>query len=241
MQELIKVVQENDRLTVLGRDLHEFLEIGKDYSTWFKGVLSYGFVEGVDYLILQFPKNGESENSGIAGNFMRQKIDHQLTLDMAKEISMIQRNEKGREARKYFIECENKLKLKPLKKWEMYLELSKIEKEKELLEEQNKLNAPKVFVYDAIMDIKDTYTIIELANFMEIPPRKCSKWLRDNKFAYHNKNKQLRPYNNYGINGHNYLTLKVRLPDGNILSTAQARVTSKGLSYFVSKYKEELK
>lgn len=83
------------------RILHEFLDVGKNFPAWIKGRISqYGFVEGQDYL-LTFSKTGERKNV---------KVNHyHLTLDMAKELSMVERNAKGRQARRYFIDCEKKL------------------------------------------------------------------------------------------------------------------------------------
>lgn len=86
------------------RELHEFLGVGKDFSTWIKDrIVKYDFVENEDYCRL--PENGELENTGF-----QSKIDYILTIDMAKEISMVQNNEKGKEVRKYFIEIERKFK-----------------------------------------------------------------------------------------------------------------------------------
>lgn len=92
----------NDTIqTVNARDLHAFLEVGKDFSTWIKGrVDQYGFAEGVDYVC--------SPNPGSEGRGGGNKKDYHLTIDMAKELSMVERNEKGRQARRYFIECERR-------------------------------------------------------------------------------------------------------------------------------------
>lgn len=83
----------------MGRDLHEFLEVKKDYTDWFKRMVGYGFTEGEDFS----PVWGKSTGG-------RPKQDHIMSLDMAKEISMIQRTERGKQARQYFIECERRLK-----------------------------------------------------------------------------------------------------------------------------------
>lgn len=89
--------------TVNARELHKFLESRQDFSTWIKSrVEQYGFEENVDYLIHKFM---EQLPSGA-----KQKIDYHITIDMAKELAMVERNDKGREVRKYFIECERKLK-----------------------------------------------------------------------------------------------------------------------------------
>ncbi|QBY41945.1 antA/AntB antirepressor family protein [Arsenophonus nasoniae] len=93
----------NDALiqTVNARDLHAFLESKQDFSTWIKKRISdYGFVENKDFI--RFHKKMEANNATI--------IDYYISLDMAKELSMVERNEKGKQARQYFIECERQAK-----------------------------------------------------------------------------------------------------------------------------------
>lgn len=95
--------QESEIKTVNARDLHAFLGVGKDFSTWIKDRISkYNLVENQDFLV--FPNFGENPKGG------RPAIDYFLTLDIAKEISMAENNEKGKQARQYFIECERQLK-----------------------------------------------------------------------------------------------------------------------------------
>lgn len=101
--ELIKITQdENGNSVVSGRELHEFLEVKTPYKDWFPRMVEYGFAENVDFISLA--QKCAKPNGG------RPKIDHALTLDMAKEISMIQRTEKGKQARQYFIEVEKAFK-----------------------------------------------------------------------------------------------------------------------------------
>ncbi len=89
--------------TCNARELHSFLEVGRDFSNWITSrVEKYGFVEGEDYLVA---KSGEQLPSGT-----KWKIEYTLTLDMAKELAMVERNDKGRQARRYFIECERQLR-----------------------------------------------------------------------------------------------------------------------------------
>lgn len=106
MEELIKLTYNNDRITVLARDLHEFLEIGTAFKDWFPRMCEYGFEEGIDFNPLKIEQVRQEGNR----NVTRQLQDYQLTIEMAKEIAMIQRNEKGKQARQYFIKCENQLK-----------------------------------------------------------------------------------------------------------------------------------
>lgn len=92
MNELINVqMNENQEPIVSGRDLHEFLDVSTKYTDWFKRMCEYGFVENVDYILLP---NFEKQNGSGGHN----KIDHHLKIDMAKEISMIQRTDRGKQA-----------------------------------------------------------------------------------------------------------------------------------------------
>jgi anti-repressor protein len=95
MSNLIPINYDNDRQTVNGRSLHEFLEVDSNYTTWFKRMTEYGFTEGSDFI----PFSEESTGG-------RPSDNHQLTIEMAKELCMIQRTEKGKQARQYFIEIE---------------------------------------------------------------------------------------------------------------------------------------
>lgn len=101
MKELLVVkVNEKQEPVISGRMLHEFLEILTPYKKWFDRMLEYGFIENQDYAEVLDKNVQKSEIGG------RPAIDHAIKLDMAKELSMIQRSEKGRQARKYFIQIE---------------------------------------------------------------------------------------------------------------------------------------
>jgi len=92
----------NSTRTVSARKLHEFLGVRRDFTTWIKNRLEqYGFAENLDYIRV-LPKTGENSKG-------RPSVDYYLTLDTAKELSMVERTERGREARRYFIECEKQL------------------------------------------------------------------------------------------------------------------------------------
>ncbi|ANA49673.1 phage antirepressor Ant [Lactococcus garvieae] len=104
MNQLINITQnENNDQVVSGRELHEFLEVGTRYSIWFDRMVEYGFTENTDYLAIVQKRTTAQGNQ-------TEYTDHALKLYMAKEISMIQRNEKGKQARQYFIEVEKELK-----------------------------------------------------------------------------------------------------------------------------------
>lgn len=100
MNELIKTFKQDDgTVAVDARDLHDFLEVGKDFSNWFKGMIEYGFTEGQDFTPISAKSRGG-----------RPRIEYAMTLDMAKELSMIQRTPRGKQARQYFIAAEKRLK-----------------------------------------------------------------------------------------------------------------------------------
>ncbi|EAQ6132280.1 phage antirepressor Ant [Salmonella enterica] len=95
-------ISDETRLLVNARDLHEFLSVGKVFANWIKERIDdYGFVENQDFIIF----------AGIGKNTVgRRRKDYHLTLDTAKELAMVERNEKGRQIRRYFIECEKQLR-----------------------------------------------------------------------------------------------------------------------------------
>lgn len=137
MSELIPLTHHNGIQAVMGRDLYNFLEVKEQYADWMKRMVGYGFTEGTDY-VSQKPEAGANRGFIPGGN----RVDHIVTLDMAKEISMIQRTERGKQARQYFLECERKAKQKstpalPQTYAEALRELATTYEQKTALEAQN--------------------------------------------------------------------------------------------------------
>lgn len=101
--ELIKLItNEEGKQLVSARELHEFLEINTRFDKWFIRMCEYGFSESNDFIRV-------AQKCPTPGG-MQTIIDYAITIDMAKELSMIQRTDKGKQARQYFIECEKKLR-----------------------------------------------------------------------------------------------------------------------------------
>lgn len=127
--ELIKIIERDGRQLVSGRELHEFLEIRTKYKDWFRRMVEYGFEEEIDFI-----KVAQKRATNNLKNPVTTVIDHAISIDMAKEISMIQRTEKGKIARQYFINCEKKLKevkkLSPMELMELQFIALKEQKEK---------------------------------------------------------------------------------------------------------------
>ena len=157
---------ENDGVqAVMGRDLHAFLEVKSNYREWFPRMVDYGFEEGKDYAV----KNDRVRDS--LGR-EREATNHIISLDMAKEISMIQRTDKGKQARQYFIECERlareehatsienaKSVVAQMTRSEILQIALNAEEERLALEAKNKELTPKADAYDDFMDTTGKYNI----------------------------------------------------------------------------------
>ena len=167
MNELIKIEVKDGQQLASGRELHKFLEIGTEYMKWFSRMINYGFVENVDFIVIV--KNDEDDT---AFGGIRKSTDHLIKLNMAKEISMLQRNEKGKEARTYFIKCEEA--------WnspEMILAranqiqsrmIEDYTKKIKVLENKIQEDKPKVEFYNDVTDSKhtcDMQTVAKVLNF----------------------------------------------------------------------------
>lgn len=180
MNELIKVNYENDRPTVLARDLHEFLEVKTAFKDWFPRMCEYGFSEGTDFCSFL------SESTG-----GRPAQDAQLTIEMAKEICMLQRNERGKQARQYFIQLEkdwNSPELVMARALKMAnSKIGSLEEKNIHLEQKIAQDKPKVLFADAVSTSQNTILIGDLAkilrqNGVEMGQTRLFQWLRENGY-----------------------------------------------------------
>ncbi|HZJ85809.1 MAG TPA: antA/AntB antirepressor family protein, partial [Erysipelotrichaceae bacterium] len=156
MNKLIKISTSSNGITLSGRDLHEFLEVDSNYTTWFKRMTEYGFSENEDFI-----PNLEESTGG------RPSVDHILKLDMAKEIAMIQRSEKGKQARKYFLDVEKKWN-SPEMIMKRALEFASKQVENLMLENKQKEQIigelkPKATYYDLILQNSTLLAITVIA------------------------------------------------------------------------------
>lgn len=173
MNEIIKVNYENDRPTVLARDLHGFLEVKTAFKDWFPRMCEYGFSEGTDFCSFL------SESSG-----GRPAQDAQLTIEMAKEICMLQRNERGKQARQYFIQLEKDWN-SPEKVMARALQIA--DKKIKRLETQIEEDRPRVLFAGAVETSKSSILIGELAkilkqNGINIGQNRLFEWMRQNGY-----------------------------------------------------------
>lgn len=191
MNELIKVNYDGERPTVLGRDLHEFLEVETPYHKWFPRMKEYGFVKGIDYeevsdKIVQNPLGG------------RPATDHQLTIEMAKEIAMLQRNEKGKIARQYFIQLEKdwnspeKVMARALRIAEC--QIKQLSSLNSALTVENTIMKPKAEYFDELVDRNLLTSFRETAKQLEVGEKEFVRYLIDKKYVYRDKKGKLMPY-----------------------------------------------
>ena len=238
MNELIKInenqISDETVDTVNARELHLFLESKQDFSTWIKKrSKDYGFLENQDYILLH-KKMEQEENSHGGSN----KVEYYISLDMAKELAMVERNDKGREARKYFIECEKQLKM--LKTPSNYIEaleaLLLSEKEKQSLERtiqfQDKIiekQKPKVTYHDIVLSCSDLLTITQVAKDFGITGQKLNKILNEEGIQYKDNTGLWMLYSEYLSN--NYAQTSTHTyqdKDGEYHAKLHLRWTQKG-------------
>lgn len=187
MNELIQITyNENNEPVVSGRELHEKLEVKTAYKDWFPRMCEYGFEEGNDFCSFL------SESTG-----GRPSTDHILTLDMAKQLCMIQRSDKGREFREYFIEVEKawnspeKIMARALKVAERTianLEADVAKKSVELAIAQL-----KVEYFNELVDRNLLTNFRETAKELKVAEKKFVAFLIEHKFVYRDKTGKLCP------------------------------------------------
>lgn len=222
MNELITVSYENDRPVVSARELHELLEVKTAYKDWFPRMCEYGFTEGQDFCSFL------SESTG-----GRPAQDAAVTLDMAKEICMLQRTEKGTQARKYFIQLEKDWN-SPEKVMARALDiahkqLKSLQVKNAELAVENNIMAPKAAYFDQLVDRNLLTSFRDTAKQMGVSPKSFVAFLMEQKYIYRDKKGKLMPYEdkNSGL-----FEVKECFNDKTQWSGVQTMVTPKGRETF---------
>ena len=231
MNELFKVNYDNERITLSARDLHEFLGIGTEFRKWFPRMTEYGFNENIDYqrVYQKCPTLGGEQ----------EKVDYQITIEMAKEIAMLQRNEKGKQARQYFIELEKKWN-SPEAVINRALEYSR-KQVKALMLENSELK-PKAIFADAVSASKTSILVGELAkvlnaNGIDIGQKRLFAWLRDNHYLMQKgESYNLPTQKSMDLGLMEIKKSTVNNADGSIRTVTTTKITGKGQVYFVNKF-----
>lgn len=239
MNELIKIEVKDGQQLVSGRELHSFLEINTPYTQWFERMCEYGFTENADFI----PHSQKCESAGITGIKVIQ--DHLTTIAMAKELSMIQRTEKGKQARQYFIKCEeawNSPEMILARANQIQSKMIKQHAEKiKMLETKIEEDKPKVIFADAVATSKNSILIGDLAklikqNGIDMGQKRLFDWLRINGYLIKQKG------NSYNMPTQRAMDLGLfevkegtfAHPDGHISTTKTTKVTGKGQQYFIN-------
>ena len=225
MNELLKVNFENmERPTVSGRELHVALGVQTRYNDWFARMCEYGFEDGRDFNLLKF------EQVQLEGTrtVKREITDHQLTIDMAKEVAMLQRTEKGKEVREYFIQVEKEFNNpEAIMARALVLANHQLDIQKRLITEMK----PKALFYDTVADAKNAISIREAAKVIGISglgQNKLFQFLKDKKLLMDNN----QPYQEYVNRGYfRTIEQKYTKPDGTVFVSIKTLVTQRGLDY----------
>ena len=234
---------EGGEVRISGRQLHMFLEVQTRYNDWFTRMKEYGFTEGVDFNLL---KNEQVQTEGTR-EVRREVIDHLMTLSMAKELAMLQRTERGKEARLYFIRVEEKWN-SPEQVMARALLLSKKmldDTQAQLTDARTQIerDRPKVLFADSVSASDTTILIGELAKIIkqsgvDMGQNRLFQWMRKKGYLV---SRQGTDYNmpTQKSMERGLFTIKetaITHADGHTTINKTPKVTGKGQVYFVNKF-----
>lgn len=231
MTELIKITtNESGSQVVSARELHEFLESKQEFANWIKNRIDkYGFVENQDFEV--FDNFINNPNGG------RPLKEYALTLDTAKELAMVEGNEKGRQARRYFIECEKKLR-EVISNQQLYipktlpeaLRAYADEVEKNIkLEEKVKELEPKGQYFDKLVDRVVLTNFRDTAKELGLGQNEFINKLIELRYIYRDPKKHLKPYSKFVKDG----LFEIKEFTNSYTSGVQTLVTPKGREVFL--------
>lgn len=237
MNEIVKVNYDNEQPTVSARELHNGLEVSERFQSWFNRQLQYGFEENSDYV-------GCKEFNTLAKQELQ---DYQISIDMAKQICMLQRSDKGRQYRQYFLDLEKawntpeQVMARALKLADK--EIDRLKADNKVLLEDTARMKPKEIFADAVAASSTAILIGELAkllrqNGIDIGQNRLFDWMRKNGYLIRQKgsayNTPTQRSADLGI-----LTTKETVivrSDGSTEVKKTVKVTGKGQQYFINKF-----
>jgi anti-repressor protein len=233
MNGLIKITEKDGKQLVSARELHKFLEAGSDVGTWFKNQAVKAMLEeNEDFTQIV----GESTGG-------RPSIDYALNISSAKEISMLNGGEKGKQARKYFIECEkiakDMLEINPKVPKTFRQALLLAAEQQEIIElqlAQIEVMKPKELFFDQVTGSKDCFDMADVAKVCDLGAGRNTlfQFLRDSKILRENNT----PYQQYVDNGcFRVIESKFNKPDGSVNISLKTVVYQKGIDFIIKKYK----
>ncbi|HEL1790789.1 TPA: phage antirepressor KilAC domain-containing protein [Streptococcus suis] len=234
MNKIINInVNDNQEPVVSGRQLHEALGVNSNYTTWFDRMTEYGFTENEDYVLL----SNFGNQTGRGGH---NKVDHIIKLDMAKEIAMIQRTDRGKQVRQYFIQIEKDFN-SPEKIMARALLLA--DKKVHQLEAQIEADKPKVLFADAVSASHSSISVGDLAklisqNGFKIGANRLFAWLRENSYLIKRKGSDwnMPTQKSMELGLFEIKETTITHADGHISISKTVKVTGKGQQYFINKF-----
>lgn len=236
MTDLIKVDYSGEKPAVSARELHEFLEVSTDFRHWFPRMCEYGFAQGTDFNPVKIDRVQVEGDRRVVRNV----DDAAVTIDMAKEICMLQRNEKGKMARQYFLQLERDWN-SPEKVMARALQIA--DRRIKTLESKVQADAPKVLFADSVAASTSTILISELAkilrqNGVNTGEKRLFRWMRENGYLVKRNGTD---YNMPTQMSMELGILKVKETvvchsDGHTSISKTPKVTGKGQTYFLNKF-----
>lgn len=236
MNELINVtLNDNHEPVVSGRQLHEVLEVKTEYKKWFSRMTEYGFNENEDFL--------KVTQKCLTSSTGQNTTDHVIKLDMAKEIAMIQRTERGKQVRQYFIQVEKDFN-SPEKI--MARALLMADQKVHKLEAQIEADRPKVLFADAVSASRSSCLIGELAkilkqNGIDIGQNKLFQWLRTHGYLISRRGESWNQPTQKSMQLGLFELKKTNInhADGHTTVNTTTKVTGKGQQYFINKFLDQ--
>lgn len=231
MNELIRVNYDNEQPTVSARELHEFLGVETRFNDWFHRMCEYGFAENHDFRFY-------SKMSNTSGG--RPAQDAEITIDMAKELCMLQRNEKGKQARRYFLQLERDWN-SPEKVMARALQIA--ERKIHTMNEKIEADAPKVLFANSVAASNSSILLSELAkilrqNGVKIGGNRLFAWMRENGYLVRRRG------SDYNMPTQRSMELElfeiketvINHADGHTTTNRTPKITGKGQQYFINKF-----
>lgn len=243
MEEIIKINYDAEQPTVSARELHEGLEIKTAFKDWFPRMAEYGFEIGKDFNML---KNERVQIEG-SREVKREIVDYQISVDMAKQICMIQRSEKGRQYRQYFLDLEKawntpeQVMARALKMAGKTID--KLKSQNTVLLEDVQRMKPKEIFADAVATSHTSILIGDLAklikqNGVDVGQKRLFSWLRDNGYLIKRNGSEWNMPTQRSMEAGLFEVKEstVNNPDGSVRINKTTKVTGKGQQYFINKF-----
>lgn len=242
MNELLKINYETEQPTVSARELYEGLEIKTAFKDWFPRMAAYGFEENQDFILVAQKRATNNPKNPVATY-----NDYQISVDMAKQICMIQRSEKGKQYRQYFIDLEKawntpeQVMARALKLADRTIDTLK-EDNKKLIEENERMKPKEIFA-DAVSASTSSILIGDLAkllrqNGVDIGAKRLFEYLRNHGYLIKRKGSDWNMPTQKSMNMGLFEIKESTHIDGNgcNIVTRTPKATGKAQIYFVNKF-----